>query len=254
MSQTPAIVIPVSRHLAVADLERSIAFYRDVLGFDVRHIAHGDNVPAEAEAVYGAARLQLGTQATAYDSTLQERPRGSAVVFFQTDDLEAMREAIRARGGEPSGIENANWIKMSVFELRDPDGHVLWFAQSYHQPDTPRPTALLEQALPELPLADVAAGVAHYRDVLGFHINYAQDDFGVMDRDDVTVLLIPKTPQRQGIGSCYVYVRDADALHAELVAKGANVQGEPVSRPWGLRDFVVLDPEGNRITFGQPFE
>ncbi len=48
--------------------------------------------------------------------------------------------------------------------------------------------------------------------------------------------------------------RDADAVHAELVAKGANVQGTPVSHPWGLRDFQVLDLEGNRITFGQPFE
>ena len=51
-----------------------------------------------------------------------------------------------------------------------------------------------------------------------------------------------------------MYVHDADALHAELRAKGANVQGEPVSHPWGLRDFAVLDLEGNEIRFGQPFE
>lgn len=49
-------------------------------------------------------------------------------------------------------------------------------------------------------------------------------------------------------------MRDADALYAELAARGANVQGEPVSHPWGLRDFRVLDFEGNRITFAQPFE
>ena len=100
----------------------------------------------------------------------------------------------------------------------------------------------------------VAAGVAYYRDVLGFSINYQQDDIGVMDRDAVRVLLIRRTERHAGIGSCYVYVRDADALHAELVAKGASVQGEPVSRPWGLREFRVLDQEGNQITFGQPFE
>jgi hypothetical protein len=34
----------------------------------------------------------------------------------------------------------------------------------------------------------------------------------------------------------------------------ADVQGEPVSHPWGLRDFQVLDLEGNRVTLGQPFE
>jgi predicted enzyme related to lactoylglutathione lyase len=67
------------------------------------------------------------------------------------------------------------------------------------------------------------------------------------------VALIPRTERHQGIGSCYVCIRDADALHAELVAKGANVLDEPVSMPWGLRQFHVLDLEGNRITFGQTF-
>ena len=90
--------------------------------------------------------------------------------------------------------------------------------------------------------------------MLGFKVNYAQHDLGVMDRDDVTILLIARTARHTGIGSCYVYVRDADILHAELLAKGANVQGEPVSHPWGLRDFHVLDLDGNVIRFGQTFE
>jgi uncharacterized glyoxalase superfamily protein PhnB len=90
--------------------------------------------------------------------------------------------------------------------------------------------------------------------VLGFKINYAQDDLGVMDRDRITVLLIARTPRHTGIGSFSVYVENADKLYAELQAKGANLQGEPVSRPWGLRDFRVLDLEGNRITFAQAFE
>ena len=58
-------------------------------------------------------------------------------------------------------------------------------------------------------------------------------------------------PTRRDI---YLYVRDADKLYAELREKGANVQGEPVSQPWGLREFSVLDIEGNQIKFGQPFE
>jgi len=112
----------------------------------------------------------------------------------------------------------------------------------------------LQRIMPELPLADVPAGVAHYRDVLGFQVNYQQDDIAVMDRDRVRVLLIARTEKHGGIGSCYVYVESADALYTELVGKGANVQGPPISRPWGLREFRVLDPEGNQLTFGQPFE
>jgi catechol 2,3-dioxygenase-like lactoylglutathione lyase family enzyme len=118
---------------------------------------------------------------------------------------------------------------------------------------------MMEKALPHMPVGDVAAAVAYYRDVLGFSINYQQDDLGVMDRDRITLLLIPRmliprTELQAGIGSAYVYVADADALHAELLAKGANIQGEPVSHPWGLRDFAIIDPDGNRFTFGQPFE
>lgn len=113
---------------------------------------------------------------------------------------------------------------------------------------------MLEKIMPEMPMDDVASGVSHYRDVLGFSVNYEQHDIGVMDRDSVRLLLIARTESHSGIGSCYIYVADADALHTELVGKGADVQGEPISRPWGLREFTVLDPEGNRLTFGQPFE
>ena len=111
-----------------------------------------------------------------------------------------------------------------------------------------------EKIMPEFPLADVAAGVVYYRDVLGFSVNYQMEGFAVMDRDRARILLITKTARHRGIASCYVYVADADALHAELTAGGANVEAAPVSRPWGLREFRVFDPEGNILTLGQPFE
>jgi uncharacterized glyoxalase superfamily protein PhnB len=251
----PKIVAPLSRYLAVAEMARSIAFYRDLLGFDVRSVRDGHGVPTEVEVTNGPAVIRLGVLDSAPDSTGVPRPRGSAILFFQTDDVALMRDAITARSGKPSELEKVNWIKMRMFDIKDPDGHTLWFGQSFQQPDSPRAAEYqLRKIMPSLPLSDVAAGVAYYRDVLGFKVNYAQDDIGVMDRDEVTILLIARTDKHTGIGSCYVYIRDADALHAELLAKGANVQGEPVSHPWGLRDFLVQDLEGNQIRFGQTFE
>ena len=249
----PAITAPVSRSFGVADKARSIAFYRDVLGFEVQP-GRRDGASTDVELVHGPARIQLGVHDTAVDGTGQDRARGAAILFLQTEDVSAMRAAVLANGGNPSGVERVNWIKMRMFEVRDPDGHTLWFGQSFQEPDLPAPPPMLRKALPELPLNDVAAGVAYYRDVLGFSVNYAQPDLGVMDRDAVTVVLIARTARHPGIGSCYVYIRDADALHAELKTNGANVLDDPVSRPWGLREFHVLDLEGNRLTFGQTFE
>jgi uncharacterized glyoxalase superfamily protein PhnB len=234
---------PTARYVAVADTGRSIAFYRDVLAFDVKEDARG------AEAILGPARIRFG----------QEGSPGTGVLFFQTDDVAATRSAIRARGGAPSEIEKVNWIKMQMFEIRDPDGNVLWFGQTYHK-EQGSPSRLesqphgLRQALPELPFDNVPAAVTYYCDVLGFRINYQQDDLGVLYRDAITILLIARTEQHKGIGSFEVYVEDADALYAELSAKGARIPGPPVSHPWGLRDFRVLDLEGNRITFAQTFE
>jgi predicted enzyme related to lactoylglutathione lyase len=180
-------------------------------------------------------------------------------LFLQCDDVVATHAAISGRGGTASAIQNVNWIKMRMFEIRDPDGNVVWFGQSYHrEQDSPsRRNAQphgLRQALPELPVDDVAAAVTYYREVLGFQINHQQEDLGVMDRDAITVLLRPRSGPLKGVGGFSVYVSDVDTLYAELRAKGTQVQGEPVSRPWGLRDFMVLDLDGNRITFAQTFE
>ena len=112
----------------------------------------------------------------------------------------------------------------------------------------------LRQALPELPVDDAAAAVRYYRDILGFTVNYEQEDLGVLDRDDIRILLLARTPEHTGIGSAYVYVRDVDALYVELVERDADVQGAPVSQPWGLRELGIRDIARNRLTFGQPFE
>jgi hypothetical protein len=155
------IVSPVGRELVVADVARSAAFYRDVLGLD-----------AEIQFVAGA-------------------PQSRSIVFFETDDVAGLRDAIASRGGAPSAIERVNWIKMEMFEVRDPDGHVLWFGQSFHRPSI-ETRGQLRKMLPAMPQSNVAAAIAHYRDVLGFTINYAQDDLGVMDRDSVTILLVAR--------------------------------------------------------------
>jgi uncharacterized glyoxalase superfamily protein PhnB len=249
--RSPRIVSPVSRVIGTRDLARARTFWCDVLGFEATAVADD---PAALELRAGEARVRLGTHDWAPDFSGDAHAPGTAMLHFEVDDVEAMRATLLARGALASAIEKVNWLKFRMFEVRDPDGHVLWFGQTYNVDMPARPAAQFEQALPELPVDDVAAALRHYRDVLGFGVNYAQGDIAVMDRDAITVLLIARTPAHRGIGSLYAYVRDVDALHAELVATGADVQGEPVSQPWGLREFDVHDPFGNRLRLGEPFE
>lgn len=261
MEQPPdktTITSPVSRHLVVSDVARSVTFYCDVLGFDTAPATSQSSVPSQAEVVYGPARIRFYTQEGVADGSGPPSPRGSAMVFFEVEDVQGMHAAIAARGGNPSLPEKVNWIKLELFEVRDPDGHALWFGKSYHEfyshLHIEAGQGQLRKIMPEIPLSDVSAGIAYYRDILGFSINYQQHDLGVMDRDSVRLLLVARTAQHTGIGSCSFYIRDADALYEELQARGANIPAPPVSQPWGLREFHVTDPEGNILTFAQTFE
>lgn len=245
------IVSPVSRHLVVSNVGRSVAFYRDVLGFTESPVQRDAGLPADAEVLLGPARLQLRAHRDG-------ESREQQVLFFETDDVAAAHAALRQRGADPGAMKRVNWIKMQMFEVRDPDGHILWFGQSFAEPPieshTPPGRGQCRQIMPAFPFDDVAAGVAHYRDVLGFSVNYHQHDLGVMDRDSVRILLVARTERHRSPASCCVYIRDADALYAELRTKGAAVGSEPISRPWGLREFTVTDPEGNELVFAQTFE
>lgn len=95
----PAIVTPVMRKLGSADFGRAVAFYRDQLGFEITNEREG-----YAEATCGPARLEFGRHD--YDPLSWEGPKppGSAILYFEVDDVAAMRESILARGGAPSEL------------------------------------------------------------------------------------------------------------------------------------------------------
>lgn len=246
----PTITAPVSRHLGTKDIQAAISFWCDVLGFEESETTS----QALREVTLGEASVRLG----AHDRgpLLEGGPRapGSAVVFFHTNDVEGLHALVRSRGGQPSELEKVNGLKMRVFEVRDPDEHALWFGQSYQRATPASPPAMIQEALPELPFSDVNAAARHYETALGFGVNHEEPGFAVMYRDKATILLIPRTERHGGIGSVFFYVKDVDALYAELLASGADLQGEPVSQPWGIRMFSVLDVEGNELGFGQTFE
>ncbi|MBM3724916.1 MAG: hypothetical protein FJW40_05790 [Acidobacteria bacterium] len=230
---------PVMCTVGVRDAANSqspaAVFYRNVLGFEILM-----NEGA-VEAIHGPVRLRFEAVEP-------------AMVFLEVQGLEALRRALEDGGAHPGPVARVNWIKYRLFGLTDPEGNQLWFGETFAEPDAPCPAPMLQQTLPELPCGDVAAAVDYYRDVLGFRINHQQDDLGVMDRDLITVLLVPRSPANPGPAGFEVYIENADQLHAELTASGARVLGVPVSRAWGLRDFQVLDRDGNRITFAQRFE
>ena len=46
-------------------------------------------------------------------------------------------------------------------------------------------------------------------------------------------------------------VENVDEVYRELVERGAKFLTTLALRPWGIRDFTVVTPDGHRIVFGQ---
>ena len=73
-----------------------------------------------------------------------------------------------------------------------------------------------------------------------------------MRRDEVALHLLAahETMRLPGNGGICVFVRDVDLVHADLVSRGANVIKAPQNYDYGMRDFDVVDLDGNQLTFG----
>lgn len=104
-------------------------------------------------------------------------------------------------------------------------------------------------------VADIAKSTEHYRDVLGFAITFEYGNptyYVCLCQDEVALHLLSasQTDRLPGNGAVCVFVRDVDAVHAELAARGARIVKPPQNYDYGMRDFDLIDPDGNQLTFG----
>ncbi len=104
-------------------------------------------------------------------------------------------------------------------------------------------------------VSDIAKSVEHYRDALGFTVTFQYGNpafYACLCRDEVALHLLAaqETKRLPGNGGICVFVRDVDSVHAELVSRGANVIKPPQNYDYGMRDFDVVDLDGNHLTFG----
>lgn len=127
------------------------------------------------------------------------------------------------------------------------------------------------KAIPNLPARDFDATAAMYARA-GFSETNRYPDYLIVERGDVELhfSLDPGMDPGSTAGVAYLRVDDVETFHAELVAAGFEVltdhelrarwdRGGPLERisaledkPWGLREFALLDVDNNLLRVGQP--
>jgi lactoylglutathione lyase len=114
----------VQLSLTAHDLSRSIAWYRDVLGFIVDYTADDNGKPKSAGIRSGCSRIFLN-QDDGGRGWERVKGEGFAITFDTAQDVDALAAAIKARGGtltmEPTDMP---W-GVRMLRLVDPDGYRL---------------------------------------------------------------------------------------------------------------------------------
>jgi len=127
----PHHLTKLTPNIIVADVSRSIAFYRDVLGFTLQ-----TTVPDAAPYVFAIVQagpveifLNAPAPAIAEYPAFKDRPIGGTLtLFIQVDDVRAAHEALRSQVEIVMPLEK-KWYGVTEFAFIDPDGYVITFAQ-----------------------------------------------------------------------------------------------------------------------------
>lgn len=108
-----------------------------------------------------------------------------------------------------------------------------------------------------LAVNDLVASRDYYVSVLGFQIDFSVDGWEFLSRGSFRLMLgeCPDDLAAGKIGShayfANVLVDDANRIFSEFKSNGAEFSAEIDDKPWGLREFCVLTPDGHRIVFAE---
>ena len=114
----------------------------------------------------------------------------------------------------------------------------------------------LGRVAPEIGVTDMSRSVAFYRDVFGFEAMFANGDpvlFTILEKDAAELhLMLAPGYRGPDFNVAHIYVDAVDALYQRCLDAGIAIIKTIADKDYGMRAFVLADPDGNRIDIGQP--
>jgi catechol 2,3-dioxygenase-like lactoylglutathione lyase family enzyme/ketosteroid isomerase-like protein len=217
--------------ITVSNLERSLAFWRDVLGFELSHTAHqtgelaseitgvpGAEIKLAVVEAPGGHKIELLEYLAPADQkrygNLRPCDLGHTHVALLVDDLESVLERIAAHGWRAAGkaqtLPSGPNAGKRVVYVRDPDGATIEFMQPPQGNWQANPREIGSAHMKRLVIAAIACCVF-------CHCSRHYDE---------------KAAER--------YIRESEAQWAESVATGDTAAVERILAD----DFVGVDPKG----------
>ena len=116
---------------------------------------------------------------------------------------------------------------------------------------------MLNAIIPKLPMRDKSATRSYYVNQLGFRETGRADypDYLMLEKEGLELhfFSFPGLNPGENDGQVYIRVTGIDELYASLQQAGVAIHpnGALAPKPWGQKEFSLLDPDNNLLTFGE---
>ena len=130
----PAPFLDLVPLLMCADVQASILFYTDVLGFEVTGRQDDVGATGFAALANGRARVMLASGTYVPEAQKVDGRYPQSNYYFYVEDAEALRQAVIDRGCQATACVK-RFYGLLEFEVVDPDGHILLFGQDLQDAD-----------------------------------------------------------------------------------------------------------------------
>lgn len=116
---------------------------------------------------------------------------------------------------------------------------------------------MLTDIHPKLPMRNKAVTKDYYVNKLGFEVFGNKDFDGYLmilkDRIQIHFFEYKELNPKVNYGQIYIRTNVIDTLYKSFLEKKITIHpaGHLQIKPWGQKEFSILDPDNNLITFGQ---
>jgi len=116
---------------------------------------------------------------------------------------------------------------------------------------------MLTKINPKLPMRDKGRTKACYIDKLGFEQvgSDEHDDYLMVQKDKVQIHFFEfkELDPKENYGQVYIRTDQIEELYQWMSGRQISIHpaGHLQTKPWGQKEFSLLDPDNNLLTFGQ---
>ena len=114
---------------------------------------------------------------------------------------------------------------------------------------------MLTEINPKLPMRDKNATRDYYINQLGFKEIGDYEGYLMVQKDKIEIHFFEfkELDPKKNYGQVYIRTDEIDKLYQFLLDKKTSIHpnGNLEIKPWGQKEFSVLDPDNNLLTFGQ---